>query len=386
MILLPVVAPFLALAQDVPEAAARLHREAIVVDTHVDSLQCTVFDGVDLATRLPDGHGDVPRFFEGGLDAPFLALWVDPIFEGRAAVKRTLQLADAFHTVLERNPERVAQARTAQEVREIVREGMIAAVMTIEGGHAIDDDLAVLREYHRAGVRAMTLAHTNTNNWCDSSGDEPRHGGLSEFGRSVVAEMNRIGMLVDVSHVSEKAFFDAIDASRKPVIATHSCCRALSDHPRNLTDDQLRALGKNGGVVGITFVASFVDENYRKATEASYRPNEEEDELRAKFGADLDRLARASYDRFRAEKPGAPRPPLERLLDQIDHAVRVAGVDHVGIGSDFDGCTATPVGLDDARGLPRITEGLLRRGYSETDVKKILGENVLRVMREAIGR
>jgi membrane dipeptidase len=375
----------LAAAQGVSERAAALHREAIVVDTHVDSLQCTLFDGADLSERLSEGHGDVPRFLEGGLDAPFLALWVDPIFEGSAAVKRTLRLADAFHTVLERNSDRVAQARTARDVREIARAGKVAAVMTIEGGHAIDDDLAVLREFHRMGVRAMTLAHTNTNHWCDSSGDEARHGGLSPFGREVVAEMNRIGMLVDVSHVSEEAFFDAVEASTKPVIATHSCCRALCDHPRNLSDAQLRALGKDGGVVGITFVASFVDEGYRRATEASYRPNEEEDELRAKFGADLEALARASYDRFRAERPGAPRPPLERLLDQIDHAVRVAGVDHVGIGSDFDGCTATPVGLDDARGLPLITEGLLRRGYSEADVKKLLGENVLRVMAEAIG-
>jgi membrane dipeptidase len=235
------------------------------------------------------------------------------------------------------------------------------------------------------GVRAMTLSHTNTNNWCDSSGDKPRHGGLSDFGRSVVAEMNRIGMLVDVSHVSDEAFFDALEAARKPAIATHSCCRALANHPRNLTDDQLRALGKNGGVACLTFVASFVDEGYRKATESTYDPQGEEKDLLRKFGSDLEGFARASYARFRKETPKAPRPPLESLLAQIDHAAQVAGFDHVGIGSDFDGMTASPEGIEDASSLPRITEALLRRGWSEENLKKLLGGNVLRVLRESIG-
>jgi membrane dipeptidase len=365
--------------------AARIHREAVVADGHVDTLQRVLFDDADIGRRLPDGHGDLVRFREGGLDVPFLALWVDPIFAGPAAVERTLRLADAFRRVCDAFPDRIGQARTAKEAQSLVAAGKVAAVMTIEGGHAIDDDLGILRAFHRLGVRAMTLTHTNTNGWCDSSGDAARHDGLSPFGRRVVAEMNRIGMLVDVSHVSDKAFFDAVGASTKPVIATHSCCRALSKHPRNLTDDQLRALAKNGGVVCITFVASFVDEGYRKAAEAKYDPPGEEKELREKFGSDLEGLARASYARFRAEQPKAPRPPLESLLDQIDHAAQVAGFDHVGLGSDFDGMTATPKGIDDASSLPKITEGLLRRGWSEENLKKLLGGNVLRVMREAIG-
>jgi membrane dipeptidase len=370
---------------EVAARAARLHREAIVADGHVDTLQRVLLDDADIGRRLPDGHGDLVRFAEGGLDVPFLALWVDPVFLGPVAVKRTLRLADAFRRVCDAFPDRIAQARTAKEAESLVAAGKVAAVMTIEGGHAIDDDLAVLREFHRMGVRAMTLSHTNTNNWCDSSGDKPRHGGLSDFGRSVVAEMNRIGMLVDVSHVSDEAFFDALEATRKPAIATHSCCRALANHPRNLTDDQLRALGKNGGVACITFVASFVDEGYRKATESTYDPQGEEKDLLAKFGTDLEGFARASYARFRKETPKAPRPPLESLLAQIDHAAKVAGFDHVGIGSDFDGMTASPEGIEDASSLPRITEALLRRGWSEENVRKLLGGNVLRVMRESIG-
>jgi membrane dipeptidase len=372
-------------AETLEVRAARIHREAIVVDSHVDSLQRVLFDDVDLGVRQKEGHGDLVRFREGGLDAPFLALWVDPIFTGPAAVKRTLQLADAFRRVCEAHPDRIGQARSAREVEALVRAGKIAAVMSIEGGHAIDDDLGVLREFHRIGVRAMTLTHTNTNDWCDSSGDVEKHGGLTDFGRKVVAEMNRIGMLVDVSHVSDKAFDAALAASTKPVIATHSCCRALSNHRRNLTDDQLRALGKNGGVVAITFVASFVDEKYRTAAEPKYDPGSEEKDLKTKFGSDLEGLARASYARFRAERPKTARPSLASLLDQIEHAAKVAGHDHVGLGSDFDGMTATPDGIDCAACLPKITEGLLRRGWSEEDVKKLLGGNTLRVMRVAIG-
>jgi membrane dipeptidase len=266
----------------------------------------------------------------------------------------------------------------------------LAALMGIEGGHSIENDMHLLRDYYRLGVRYMTLSWSNTNEWADSSGDidDPKvqhHNGLTDFGRQVVLEMNRMGMMVDVSHVADKTFWDAIATTKSPVIASHSSSRALVNAPRNMTDDMLKAVAKNGGVVQVNFYNGFVDENFRKAMEAQ---KNDEQAARQKFleqmksegktvtYLDLDRIEREWMAKI-------PRPPLKSLIDHIDHIAKVAGVDHVGLGSDFDGVSgATPSGIDSAADLPKITQALLDRGYSAEDIKKILGGNLMRVFRE----
>ncbi|MGH9897418.1 MAG: dipeptidase, partial [Pyrinomonadaceae bacterium] len=270
------------------------------------------------------------------------------------------------------------------DVERIVAAGKLAALMGIEGGHAIQNDLALLRMFHRLGVTYMTLTHANTNDWADSSTDTRRWGGLNDFGRQVVREMNRIGMIVDVSHVSEETVMDVLEVTTKPVIASHSSCFALSDHPRNLSDDALRAIARNGGVVGMNFYAEFLDQTYRDQVKAMRKdvlsefnqpqqvPPEKLDELAARRLSLLD-------------DPGIPHPPFARILDHIDHAVKVAGIDHVGIGSDLDVITA-PEGMKDVADFPKITRGLLERGYKEDEIRKILGGNFLRVLKQVTGR
>src|ERR1700719_257160 len=228
------------------------------IDTHIDTAQRILIGHVDIAQRLPDGQVDIPRLKEGGMHAPFFALWVPTYYKGSEAVRRTLDLRDAMQGVFDRYPDQIEMATTAGDLERIVRSGKIAAVLTLEGGHQIADDLAVLRMYHRMGIRAMTLTHFRNNNWADSSTDKPQHNGLTDFGKQVVREMNRIGMIVGISHVSDKTFYDAVAVSTKPVLATHSSCRALTDMPRNMTDDMLRALARNGGVISINFYPGFI--------------------------------------------------------------------------------------------------------------------------------
>jgi membrane dipeptidase len=295
---------------------------------------------------------------EGGLDAEFFAIYVDKKYakEGGAA-RRALDMIDSVYEQARRHPESLEMAHTAADIRRIHRSGKISALMGIEGGHAIEDSLSALRQFYKLGVRYMTLTHTNTNNWADSAGGignpaEKRHGGLSDFGKEVVREMNRLGMMVDISHVGDETFFDCIETSRAPLIASHSSCRALTNVPRNMTDEMLKALQKKGGVVMINFYNGFINTEYAK--------------------------------------PGAPAPAvtskiatMEMLMAHFEHAIKVAGIDHVGIGSDFDGVDGLlPPGMEDVSKLPAITYELLRRGYSEADVKKVLGENLLRVMGE----
>src|SRR5580692_1599425 len=229
------------------------------IDTHIDTAQRVLIGHVDLAKRLPDGQVDIPRLKEGGMNAPFFALWVPTYYKGAEAVRRTLDLRDAMQSVFDRYPDQIEMATTAGDLERIVKSGKIAAVLTLEGGHQIADDLAVLRMYQRMGIRAMTLTHFRNNNWADSSTDKPQHNGLTDFGKQVVREMNRIGMIVDISHVSDKTFYDALAVTTKPVIASHSSVRVLSDVPRNATDDMLRALAKNGGVAGINFGEGFLN-------------------------------------------------------------------------------------------------------------------------------
>jgi membrane dipeptidase len=372
-----------ATSQDHLAHARRLHAEAIGIDSHIDTLQRVLNGHEDIAQRTDKGHVDLPRLREAGMRAPFFALYVPTYYKGAEAVRRTLQLRDAMQAVLDAHPDQIELALTATDVERIVRAKKIAAVLTIESGHAIADDLAMLRMYHRLGVRSMTLTHFRNTNWADSSTDTPQHNGLSAFGREVVREMNRLGMIVDISHVSDKTFYDTLAVTTKPVIASHSSCRALSDVPRNMTDEMIRALAKQGGVIGINFGAQFLSQKEaemgrrRFAERAAVEPN--------LSGKALDEFAVKDY----LETYGEMKPNQATLADavaHIEHVVKLVGVDHVGIGSDWDGISAVPAGLEDVSKVPALTAELLKRGYSEQDVKKILGGNFLRVMRQVIGR
>ena len=371
--------------------AARVHTNAIVVDAHADTPQRLLFEtNFDLGARHGDGSADIPRMREGGLDAQFFSIWVSSRVTGPPAVKRALALIDEVREAVRMHSQDLILATTAADVRRAVGERKIAALMGIEGGHIIDDDLRVLRSFAALGARYLTLTHFLNNNWADSSTDKPAHNGLTPFGREVVYELNRLAMMVDVSHVSDKTFYDAIEATRAPVIASHSSCRAIANHPRNMTDDMLRALAKNGGVIMINYEVSYLSEEYRQAAAAKSREVIAQfDEMEKKCGGD-EACVTLSTDRLTRELMVAgslPRVSWEKIVEHIDHAAKVAGVDHVGLGSDFDGATM-PIGMEEASKLPRITDALLKRGYSEQDVVKILGGNILRVMEqvEAVGR
>ncbi len=365
------------------ERAARLHREAIVIDTHNDITTPITDRGYDLGTRDTSGrtHTDLPRMKEGGIDAEFFAIYVAARYarEGGSA-RRALEMIDGVYEQVRRHGESLEMALTADDIRRISKSGKIAALMGIEGGHAIEDSLSLLRMFYKLGVRYMTLTHTNTNNWADSSGDinnpnVKHHNGLSEFGKEVVREMNRLGMMVDISHVADKTFWDVIEVSQAPVIASHSSARALTDIPRNMTDEMLAAVGKKGGVVMVNFGASFVN---TKATKLSPELQAKMAEIRQQYSNDP---AKMRQELQKLTGP-PPRVTLDMLIDHIVHIARVAGIDHVGLGSDFDGVGQLPEGMEDISKLPNITYELLKRGFSETDVKKVLGENFLRTMAE----
>jgi membrane dipeptidase len=370
------------LAQNLAEAR-RIQGRILGVDSHNDTLQRVLIEKVDIGQRLPDGTIDLPRLQEGGVRAPFFALWVPSYYPGAEAVRRTLELRDAMQGVLDKYPDRIELATSAREIERIVGQKKIAAVLTIEGGHQIDDDLAVLRTYRRMGILSMTLTHFRNNHWADSSTAKPEHNGLTDFGKQVVREMNRIGMIVDISHVSDKTFYDALEVSTKPVIASHSSCYVYSDVPRNMKDDMFRALAKNGGVVGVNFGASFL--NQKDAEDLKQRiaqHNQVEPNL---AGADLDAYAAKDHAESGEIRPTTSAATVEDAAECIDHIIKVAGIDHVGIGSDFDGIPSVPQGLEDVSKMPALTAALLKRGYNEADIQKIMGRNFLRVVREVVG-
>jgi membrane dipeptidase len=370
-------------AQDDMARARRISAEAIGIDSHIDTIQHVLVDGVDLANRLPNGMVDFPRLREGGMKAPFFALWVPVYYKGAEAVRRTLDLRDAMQSVLDAHKDQIELATGAGDIERIVKSKKISAFLAIEGGHQIDDDLAVLRMYYRMGIRAMTLTHFKNNNWADSSTDKPEHNGLTPFGKEVVREMNRLGMLVDVSHVSDKTFYDALAVTTKPVIVSHSSSRALSNIPRNVTDDMLRALAKNGGVIGINFGEGFISQKDVASLQKAI--SSDQGAPPDMVGKILDDYANMEYRKdLAAMRTGLAS--LSDVADHVDHMVKIAGIDHVGIGSDFDGITAPPEGLNDVSKMPYLVAVLLKRGYSEQDIKKILGGNYLRVIREVTGR
>jgi membrane dipeptidase len=377
----------------VSKKALEIQASAIVVDTHADTPQRFLDENYDIGSTDPKdpGHISLDKAKAGNLGAEFFSIWVEPETNQGHFAHHTLDLIDSVYEQAARHPDRMMMAFSVADIERAHREHKLAALLGIEGGHSIENDIRLLRDYHRLGVRYMTLSWSNTNEFADSSGDTnnvkvEHHNGLTDHGKEIVLEMNRLGMLVDISHVADKTFFDTIAVTKAPVIASHSSARALTNHPRNMTDDMLRAVAKNGGVVQANFYNAFIDENYRKASEAQSKDRNaavkaNEDEMKA-AGKTVTYLDDDRIEREWAAK--IPRPPLSSLIDHIDHIAKVAGIDHVGLGSDFDGVSgATPAGIDSAADLPKITQALLDRGYSADDIRKILGGNLLRVFREA---
>jgi membrane dipeptidase len=373
------------------ERAAKLHREAIVIDTHDDITSAILEDGFDLGHPTGQTATDLPKMRAGGVTGEFFSIFVDSRFYEHPSAKdgggarRALDMIDVTYQQIERHPQDLVLATSAADIRQAKHDGKIAVLMGIEGGYAIEDSLYALRDFYRLGVRYMTLTHSTHDDWADSSGmgaapPKPRHHGLSPFGEDVVREMQRIGMLVDVSHVSDETVEDVLRVATAPIIASHSSARALCDAPRNLSDDQLRAIAKNGGVVMVNFFSGYLDPKYRAAMHDFFAKHGKDLEAMVKRGARLSDVRAAAV---RMGEGSLPKVPLEVLVDHIEHIARVAGVDHVGLGSDFDGVESTPVGLEGIDGLPKITLELLKRGWSEGDVKKVLGENFLRVFAEA---
>lgn len=367
------------------QRALQIHRRAIVVDTHNDVTTPMTNDDFDLSGTPPTPYRtNIERMKKGGLTAEFFSLYIKPWYvEHGGSARRTLDMIDSVYRAVERHPKDLMIATSVADIRRAKRTGKIAALMGIEGGHAIEDSLPALREFYRLGVRYMTLTWNNTNNWADANRGPKTHNGLSDFGKEVVREMNRLGMLVDVSHVSDETMSDALDVSTAPIIASHSSARALSNVPRNIPDDLLKRIAKNGGVVQVNFYSVFVDEKTVAPQSAARdkRLKAQQDAINEKYKDDPERRAEES-DKLEAANP-LPPLPISKLIDHIDHIVKVAGIDHVGIGADFDGANDMPEGASDVSMLPNITYELLKRGYSERDIRKILGENLLRVMAQA---
>lgn len=365
--------------------AQRIHSRALVIDTHNDITSPMVDEDYDIGTpSRGKHHTDIARMKAGGLTAEFFSIYVDKQYvKDGGSARRALDMIDMVYRAVERHPRDLLFSTSAADIRRAKREGRIAALMGIEGGHAIENSLSALRDFYRLGIRYMTLTHNNTNDWADSSRDEARHNGLTEFGKEVVREMNRLGMLVDVSHVSDKTMSDVLDISKAPIIASHSSARALNDHPRNISDDLLRRISTNGGVVMVNFYSGFLDRQYLEAAKArTDRLKPQLDALAEQFKNDPKRLAEETK-KIEDANPLPPSPPLSVLIDHIDHIRKVAGIDHVGLGSDFDGVPSLPLGMQDVSELPNITYELLRRGYSEKDIRKVLGGNFMRVFRQA---
>ncbi len=370
-------------AQEVSPRAQKLHQRAIVVDTHIDVTQRMLFEKeFDIAKRDSKGHTDIPRMKEGGLDAIFFSIYMAGTVTGPEAVKRSLRLIDSVLEAVRANPNDLVLATTAADIRKAKKQRKIAALMGMEGGHMIDDDLRLLRSYAALGVRYLTLTHGVTTNWADSSSDTPKNNGLSDFGKDIIRELNRLGVMVDISHVSDKTFYDVLEVTKAPVIASHSSCRALCDVPRNMTDDMLRALAKNGGVVQINYHIGFLSQEYADAAKARREGFQAKMAEIQELYANDEAKRREKIDRLRRESAATmPKVSMDKIIEHIDHAVKIAGVDHVGLGSDFDGATM-PEGVEDVSKLPRITEALLKKGYAEKDIEKILGGNLLRVMEQ----
>jgi membrane dipeptidase len=369
-------------ADDISARARKLHFLSIVVDTHDDTTQRFLDGKFDLGPRDARGSIDIPRMKEGGLSAIFFSIWMPSKVTGPEAVKRALVQIDAVREQIRKHPGDLVLATTADEIRAAHKQGRIAALMGVEGGHMIASDLGVLRSYAALGVRYMTLTHSGNDEWADSSTDTPAHNGLTDFGKDVVREMNRLGIIVDISHVSDKTFYDALEVSKAPLFASHSSCRAICNAPRNMTDEMIKALAAKGGVIQINYHVGFLSQEFRNAsTPELAKQIDAEAKKRCGDNEGCQLIESDSVTREFVAQGKLPRVDWTKIIEHIDHAVKIAGADHVGLGSDFDGANM-PFGMEDASKLPQITEALLSKGYSEGDIKKILGENTLRVMTE----
>lgn len=370
---------------------ARLHAEALVIDGHADTPQRFLDAAWDFTAPLGPGMLNLDSARRGGLSAEFFAIWVDPAeWPGRFAF-RTLQLLDAVFEQIRKHPAGLRLGLSPQDILDAHRDGVFCILLGLEGGHSIESDLALLRLYHRLGIRYLTLTWTNSIGWADSSGDLdnpaiPHQGGLSLFGREVIREMNRLGMMVDVSHASDATFWDVLKSTHAPVIASHSSARALTNSPRNLTDEQLRAVATNNGLVMVNFYSAFISDTWREAWKATLPQREplyaaarapfRERNQPVPYEVSLS-VDRAFYAEHKSDE--LRLPPFEAILDHLDHVAQVAGIDHVGLGSDFDGFALLPEGLASAADLPKITAGLAARGYTAEQLRKLLGGNLLRV-------
>lgn len=369
---------------DAEQVAARALEHAIIIDTHADTPQGLLDQGDDLANPASPLMVTIPKMRAGHLGAEFFSIWVDVNWPKQDLIHRALDLIDATDQQVAKHSDVLALAGTADDIERLHRQGKIAILLGVEGGHEIEGDLRILDIYYRLGVRYMTLTHTKDNDLGDSSGDEPHWKGLSPLGRQAVERMNRLGMMVDISHVSDSTFYAALAASKAPLLASHSSCRALCNSARNMTDDMIRALAKNGGVIDINFYSGFIGQPYHDAfAKIEKHVDAEIDAARANYAREGKRF---SYlDEVRLEQRytrSLPVPSYTEIADHLDHAVKIGGIDHVGLGSDFDGVDSTPRGMEDVSKIPNLVRELARRGYSEQDLEKILGGNVLRLMRQ----
>lgn len=363
------------------DEARAIHKEAILVDGHNDlPWQFRIksdfsFRHIDISREQKRIHTDIPRLKQGGVGAQFWAAYV-PV-ERTDAIRKTLEQIDIIQRFIRAYPDTFEFAGSVDDIMRIRKKGKIASLIGVEGGHSIDNSLGVLRTYYQLGVRYLTLTHTADLDWADSSAGKGKNKGLSKFGEEVIAEMNRLGMLVDLSHVSAETMRQSIKASKAPIIFSHSSAFALNQHPRNVSDDVLKLMPQNGGVVMVNFYPGFLVPD---ATRALRRYNQYEEELRKKISDEIE--IEAALERFRKENP-IPEATIHHAVDHIEHIIKIAGIDHVGLGSDFDGINAVPKQLEDVSTYPLITQELLNRGYKKAQILKVLGGNLLRAMREA---
>jgi len=369
---------------NISQQAHDLHFNSIVVDTHDDTTQRLLDPKFDFGARHTDGSVDIPRMRDGGMDAIFFSIWIPGTVTGPAAVRRALQQIAAVRETVARHPNDLVLCTTAEEVRNAKAAKKIAALVGVEGGHMINSSLANLDQFYTLGVRYMTLTHTANTDWADSSGDKPAHDGLTPFGKQVIAEMNKLGMMVDISHVADKTFYDVLAVSQAPVIASHSSCRALCSAPRNMTDDMIKALAAKGGVIQINYHVGFLSQKFQDASKANPelgKQIEAESKKRCAGNEACELIEADKITREYVAQGKLPRVEWTEIIAHIDHAVKLVGADHVGLGSDFDGADM-PYGMEDASHLPQITNALLAKGYSPADIQKILGGNTLRLMQD----
>ncbi|MFN3134841.1 MAG: dipeptidase [Candidatus Kryptonium sp.] len=368
----------------------KLHYDAIVADTHNDVL-LRAMDGEDISFETKRGHSDLVRLKKGGVDIQVFAVWVDPVAFEKNPFKRANQMIDTLYSIASRNPDKIAVVRNSSELEKALSEGKICAVIGVEGGHAIENRIENLEQLYKRGVRYLGLTWNNSIDWASSAFDETMNSeklkvkGLSEFGKKVVEKMNELGMIVDVSHLGEQAFWDVMRVTKKPVIASHSSVYNLCPHYRNLKDEQIKAIAQTGGVIFVNFYAEYIDSSFntkRKQLEEKYKTQFDSIRILYEHNPQEYRRARRQLMMKIADEL---RPPLDVLIDHIDYIAKLVGVDHVGLGSDFDGISITPLEIDDVTSLPNITKKLLERGYSVEDVKKILGGNFVRVFKQVCG-